>query len=171
MCLLLPAITYAVIISEAAMEELGLGCHAPHPASNYYRWDYPTLDYHTPPPHPANKVATASIYRGIVPAKNILRRNLAINGAIVSIIVSSLLLLVIMTTCLYQFTTNAGYCYETTAHWIASYFRGDKFLRLPSSAEEALASAAYNSAWLRRRYPNIHMSANDSVRSDLALWW
>ncbi|KAI0724678.1 FAD/NAD-P-binding domain-containing protein [Fomitopsis betulina] len=138
------------LFDEATIEELGLGCRAPHPASNYYRWDYPTLDYYTPPPNPANKAATASIYRGIVPAKNILRRNLAINGAI--------------------FTANAGYCYETTAHWIASYFRGDKFLRLPSSAEEALASAAYNSAWLRRRYPDVHMSANASVRSDLALW-
>ena len=66
------------------MEALGLGCHAPHPASNYYKWDYPTLDYHTPPLHPASKLTTAAIYRGIVPAKNILRRNFAINGAIVS---------------------------------------------------------------------------------------
>ena len=70
--------------AEAAMEELGLSSHAPHSASNYYRWDYPTLDYHTPPSNPANKVATATIYRGIVPAKNILRRNFALNGAIVS---------------------------------------------------------------------------------------
>lgn len=82
------ATDFDVAIAEATIEELGLGCRAPHPASNYYRWDYPTLDYYTPPPNPANKAATASIYRGIVPAKNILRRNLAINGAIVSVILT-----------------------------------------------------------------------------------
>ncbi|KAH9922177.1 uncharacterized protein B0H18DRAFT_1121005 [Fomitopsis serialis] len=137
------------LFDDTALQELGLGCHAPQPGSQYYRWDYTTL-VDSPAPHHANKLATSSIYRGLVPAKNIFRRNFAINGAI--------------------FTTNAGYAFETSAHWITSYFRGDKFLRLPSSVEEAMASAAYNAEWLRRRYPDIHMSANNSVRSDCALW-
>ncbi|KAH9837791.1 uncharacterized protein C8Q71DRAFT_705858 [Rhodofomes roseus] len=138
------------LFDDTALQELGLGCHAPPPATQYYRWDYTTLAESCPEPHPANKLVTSSIYRGLVPAKNILSRNFAINGAIT--------------------TTNAGYAFETSANWIASYFRGDKFLRLPLTAEEAMASAAYNAAWLRRRYPNIHMSANDSVSSDFALW-
>ncbi|KZT69468.1 FAD/NAD(P)-binding domain-containing protein [Daedalea quercina L-15889] len=139
-----------VTVADISLQELGLGTHTLHPTSQYYRWDYTTLENSPPLSHPAIKSATSSIYRGIVPAKNILRRNFAINGAIG--------------------TTNVGYAYETTAHWIASYFRGDKFLRLPSSVEEALASASYNAAWLRKRYPDQHMCANDSVRSDFALW-
>ncbi|TFY62439.1 hypothetical protein EVJ58_g3861 [Rhodofomes roseus] len=138
------------LFDDTALQELGLDCHAPPPATQYYRWDYTTLAESCPEPHPANKLVTSSIYRGLVPAKNILSRNFAINGAIT--------------------TTNAGYAFETSANWIASYFRGDKFLQLPLTAEEAMASAAYNAAWLRRRYPNIHMSANDSVSSDFALW-
>ena len=68
-----------------------------------------------------------------------------------------------------QFTTNNGYTYEVSAHWISSYFLKDK-MRLPSSAEEALVSAERNSAWMRKRYPDMLVWVNESYSSSLAFW-
>jgi hypothetical protein len=44
--------------------------------------DYTTLA-NPPPAHPENENWSSSIYKGIVPAKNILREDFAINGAVV----------------------------------------------------------------------------------------
>ena len=68
---------------EKTAEELGLN---PRPADPQvkarYTWDYWTL--RDPPPlNPDAKRLTSSMYRGIVPAKNIQRRDFAVNGAIV----------------------------------------------------------------------------------------
>ena len=50
--------------------------------------------------------------------------------------------------------TNFSYTAEVAAHWISSYFQGDKALRVPSP-EEATAQAEEHAAWLRIRYPYI----------------
>ena len=45
-------------------------------------WNYASLAC-PPPSHPDNEQWASSIYRGLVPAKNIGRRDFAINGAVV----------------------------------------------------------------------------------------
>ncbi|KAG5354248.1 hypothetical protein C0989_003761 [Termitomyces sp. Mn162] len=133
--------------SQTAVE-LGIGRHAPF--NDVHIWDYTSL---TDPPmsHPNSEQWSSSIYRGLVPANNINKRDFAINGAVVGhdylpFIPSSLSSI--------QFTTNNGYTFEVSAHWISSYFLGDR-MRLPSTAEEALASAERNSAWMRKRFPTM----------------
>ncbi|TFK17023.1 FAD/NAD(P)-binding domain-containing protein [Coprinopsis marcescibilis] len=100
------------------VEELGL---APYMSKDglHDRWNYATLK-DGPTPHPESDAWTMSIYRGIVPAKNILRRDFALAGAL--------------------YTINPGYTFEVAAHWTSSYFLGDK-MRLPATAEEAAAEA------------------------------
>ncbi|KAG6861662.1 hypothetical protein C0995_013664 [Termitomyces sp. Mi166 len=112
--------------------ELGISRHVPF-TNTPHNWDYTSLA--SPPvSHPNKEQWSSSIYRGLVPAKNISKRDFAINGAV--------------------FTTNNGYSFEVSAHWISSYFLGDR-MQLPSTAEEALASAERNSAWMRKRFPNM----------------
>ena len=66
--------------TEVSMEQLGLGRHPPNSRTNY-RWDYASLT--NPPVILGEKPWAASIYRGLVPAKNILNRDFAVNGAMV----------------------------------------------------------------------------------------
>ncbi|KXN82276.1 hypothetical protein AN958_02777 [Leucoagaricus sp. SymC.cos] len=94
-------------------------------------------------------VTASSIYRGIVPAKNILKRDFAINGAIL--------------------TGNAGYAFEVVAHWISSYFLGDK-MKLPSTPEAALAEADRHSAWCEKRFPGALGRMNESISSAIHIW-
>ncbi|KAH0584375.1 hypothetical protein H2248_009914 [Termitomyces sp. 'cryptogamus'] len=148
--------------SQTAVE-LGIGRHAPF--NDVHIWDYTSL---TDPPvsHPNSEQWSSSIYRGLVPANNINKRDFAINGAVVGhdylpFIPSSLSSI--------QFTTNNGYTFEVSAHWISSYFLGDR-MRLPSTAEEALASAERNSAWMRKRFPTMLPWVNESYSSNLAFW-
>jgi hypothetical protein len=128
-------------------------------------WNYNSLA-RPPPSHPDNEQWASSIYRGLIPAKNLGRRDFAINGALVCLI--SIIYLMPILEAL-QFTTNNGYVFEVSAHWISSYFLKDK-MRLPSSAEEALASAEHNSAWMRKRYPDMLLWVNESYSSSLAFW-
>lgn len=66
------------------VEQLGLGRHPPDSESimkmKYY-WDYASLA--NPPVISGETLWGASIYRGLVPAKNILNRDFAVNGAMV----------------------------------------------------------------------------------------
>lgn len=66
---------------EEIRKNLGLG---PRPADPdvCHHWDYTTLK-DAPPLHPDAKKWSSTIYRGLVPAKNIVRRDFAINGAVV----------------------------------------------------------------------------------------
>jgi hypothetical protein len=61
-----------------------------------------------------------------------------------------------------QFTTNSGFVFEMSAHWISSYFLGDKFLRVPSSPEEAFMSTEREAAFLRKRHPDTTLWTNES---------
>jgi hypothetical protein len=62
------------------MEQLGLGRHRPD-LQTKYRWDYASLA--NPPDIAGEPPRLASIYRGLVPAKNILNHDFAVNGAMV----------------------------------------------------------------------------------------
>jgi hypothetical protein len=68
-------------ISEKTMDAIGLGRRLPSQRTAAPQWDYQTLK--NPPAQPDGKQLGPSLYRGIVPAKNILRRDFAINGAVV----------------------------------------------------------------------------------------
>ncbi|KAF9240381.1 FAD/NAD(P)-binding domain-containing protein [Melanogaster broomeanus] len=136
------------IFTEKTIEELGIGRHPPTQARCDAWKHYRTLSS-PPPAHPQSDQWASSIYRGIVPAKNINARDFAINGAV--------------------FTTNNGYGFEVTAHWISSYFLGDK-MRLPSTVEEALAETDRKAAWMRKRFPDMLLWINESYSSGLAFW-
>lgn len=145
--------SWADILDEATYSELGLDAHAPPPEDADYRREFAYASLAHPPPARApagGAEPAAAVYRGIVPAKNILRRDFALNGAI--------------------FSTNNGYVYEVCAHWIASYLRGDAFLRVPPSAAAAVASAERNNAWLRVRFPGMFRYANESYAADMAMF-
>ena len=43
-------------------------------------------------------------------------------------------------------------------------------MQLPSSAEEALAAGEYYAAWLRKRFPDVSMTINESYCGALCLW-
>lgn len=77
-----------IFSSEATKEELGLGNHAPltTATSESYKWNYTTLN-NPPPTNPDNQQWASSLYRGLVPAKNILHRDFAVNGALVGVVV------------------------------------------------------------------------------------
>ncbi|KAI6115956.1 hypothetical protein F5141DRAFT_1099920 [Pisolithus sp. B1] len=124
------------IFAQETAKELGIGRHPPLADVEEHVWDY-TEEW------------VSSIYRGIVPARNINHRDFAINGALS--------------------TTNNGYAFEVMAHWISSYFLGDK-MRLPSSPEEATKLAGKNAAWIRRRFPGMPVCVNQSNNSEVAFW-
>lgn len=138
------------LFDDETAENLGINRHPPDPAANFEKeWqEYRSLE-NPPPMHAASEQHASSIYRGIVPAKNLFNRDFAINGAVL--------------------TTNNGYSFEVISHWISSYFLGDP-LRLPSSTEEALALTERNSAWLRKRFPDMLLWINESYSSNLAFW-
>ncbi|KAF8875649.1 FAD/NAD-P-binding domain-containing protein [Infundibulicybe gibba] len=135
------------IMSADTARDLGINRH-PLEREISDVWNYTSLR-NPPPGHPDQTEQSSSIYRGIIPAKNICRRDFVINGGI--------------------FSTNNGYTFEVVAHWISSYFLGDR-MRLPSSPEEALDHAERNSLWLRKRYPNMLLWTNESYSSNLAFW-
>ncbi|KAK0441063.1 FAD/NAD-P-binding domain-containing protein [Armillaria borealis] len=130
------------IFDDRTQLELGIQRHAPDQLVKD-EWNYASLA-NPPSAHPENEQWASSIYRGIVPAKNILRRDFAINGA--------------------SFTTNNGYSFEVMSHWISSYFLNDA-MRLPSSPEEALKHADRNAKWMRKRYPDQLLWLNESYSS------
>ncbi|KAI0711022.1 FAD/NAD(P)-binding domain-containing protein [Cerioporus squamosus] len=138
--------SWSAMFDEETMEELGL---APRPAaSTTHHWDYTTLA-DAPPLHPDAARWESAIYRGIVPAKHIHRRDIAVNGAVMS--------------------SNFGYTLEVTSHWISSYFLGDD-MRLPASPEDALAATERDAAWLRQRYPCVPTALSASHTSYVGFW-
>ncbi|KII96145.1 hypothetical protein PLICRDRAFT_35076 [Plicaturopsis crispa FD-325 SS-3] len=139
------ASSWAGIFDDDTAQELGLSRHPPTTSET---WKYTSLQ-DPPPAHPHSEQWAASIYRGIVPSKNLARRDFAINGAV--------------------FTTNNGYTFEVCAHWISAYFLRDA-LRLPASPAEAVANAARCAAWARVRYPDMLLWTNESYSSGLSFF-
>ncbi|XP_006457665.1 hypothetical protein AGABI2DRAFT_213163 [Agaricus bisporus var. bisporus H97] len=135
------------IISGKMADEIGISKHSPS-SKMTNTWDYSSL-YGGPKVHPQSDQWVTSIYRGIIPAKNILRRDFAIAGAL--------------------FTANPGYTNEIAAHWISSYFRRDP-MRLPTTVEEAMVEAEREAAWMRRRFPDMLSWVNASYSGSLDFW-
>ncbi|KAI0044474.1 FAD/NAD-P-binding domain-containing protein [Auriscalpium vulgare] len=136
------------IFDEETREELGLNRHPLSEGAAKCRWDYKSLR-NPPSAYFEGEQADALIIRGLVPAKNILRRDFAINGAVIT-------------------NFNTLTC-EVSAHWISSYFLGDQ-MRIPASVDEAVAQAERNAAWMRRRYPDMLQYLNESYSSSAAFW-
>ena len=66
------------------MEEIGFGKHKPTlPIKDY--WEYASTKIGKPEPHGGINDWTTTIYRGLVPAKNILHRDFALAGGLVSL--------------------------------------------------------------------------------------
>jgi dimethylaniline monooxygenase (N-oxide forming) len=70
--------------SEKTIEELGIGGYPP--SQDVDEWTHYKTLASPPAAHPQRDEWTSSIYRGLVPAKNITKRDFAINGALVSCI-------------------------------------------------------------------------------------
>ena len=68
--------------SEKTVEELGIGRHPP--SQDIDEWEHYKTLASPPPAHPLSDQWASSIYRGLVPAKNVMKRDFAINGAFVS---------------------------------------------------------------------------------------
>ncbi|KAH7908576.1 FAD/NAD-P-binding domain-containing protein [Hygrophoropsis aurantiaca] len=135
------------IFDESTANALGINRHPLSDKQTSYTWDYPSL--RNPPSTRPGEQWASSIYRGLVPAKNISRRDFAINGAV--------------------YTPNHGYTSEVASHWISSYFLRDS-MRLPSSVDEALAETELKAAWMRKRWPGMSTWDNESYSSGIALW-
>ncbi|CDO75210.1 hypothetical protein BN946_scf184794.g17 [Trametes cinnabarina] len=130
---------------KKTLNELGLNPHAASSGTSHH-WDYTTLS-NPPPIHPDAKRWSSTIYRGIVPAKNITKRNLAVNGTGISM--------------------NNGYTAEVVAHWISSYFMEDP-MRLPENTEAALAATEREAAWLKQRHPQTPTALKPSYTAYLS---
>ncbi|GJJ09057.1 hypothetical protein Clacol_003279 [Clathrus columnatus] len=140
--------SWRALFDEETASSLGITRTPPSTESMKYKWKYTTLA-NPPPAHCQCEQWSLSIYRGIVPCKNINQKDFAVNGSI--------------------FTTNNGYVFEVVSHWISSYFKNDE-MNLPKTVDEAAAHAERNAAWLRQRYPDMLLWANDSYSSNLAFW-
>jgi hypothetical protein len=70
-----------IIRSDKMADEIGISKHSPS-SKAINTWDYSSL-YGGPEAHPQSEQWVTSIYRGIVPAKNILRRDFAVAGTLV----------------------------------------------------------------------------------------
>lgn len=137
------------LLSDVTLHELGLSRHPPLPlTTEASAWNYKSMA-DPPPAQPPARQQAASMYKAVVPAKNIESRDFAVNGSV--------------------FTTNNAYAWEVAAHWISSYFLEDPFLVVPS-AQEAEQRAELMGAWLRKRYPDALVWANESHSSDIAFW-
>jgi len=140
--------TWRPIFDDETIEYLGLAQRPPdYEPRTKARWDY--TSFANPPANLENTPWPASIYRALVPAKNIMNRDFAINGA--------------------AYTTNHAYVSEVSAHWIASYFRRDE-LRLPRSVDEAHEVADRDAAWVRRRYPYTLHGTGESNSTAVSFW-
>ncbi|KAI0677680.1 FAD/NAD(P)-binding domain-containing protein [Trametes maxima] len=133
------------LFDEKDLDELGLG---PQPAAQNteYHWEYTTL-LDPPTAHPDTMRWSSGIYRGLVPAKNITRRDLAVFGT--------------------GLTTNIGYTSEVVSHWISSYFLGDR-MRIPDSVEAAISATEREASWLKQRFPQVPTALNPSYTAFLS---
>ncbi|KAJ7625370.1 FAD/NAD-P-binding domain-containing protein [Mycena polygramma] len=138
------------IFNPDTAELLGIKRHSPRPQSEFNSEEGTHYSLANPPASRAESEQWASsIYNGIVPARNITRRDFAINGAV--------------------FSTNVGYTCEVIAHWISSYFLGDE-MDIPKTQEEAYQHTERNAAWIRKRHPDALLRVNESYSSVIAFW-
>ncbi|KAI5122659.1 hypothetical protein M0805_007920 [Coniferiporia weirii] len=143
--------SWGALFDEDTRNDLGIDRQGPDLSGDErHEWDGYLSLANPPVTRSGVTKAAASIYRGIVPARNLYNRDFAMSGSV--------------------FTTNNGYTFEVVAHWISSYFLGDSFLSLPSSVEDALAHTQYTAAWLRKRYPEMLSWVNESYSSGVTFF-
>ncbi|KAF8162699.1 hypothetical protein B0H34DRAFT_650867 [Crassisporium funariophilum] len=130
------------IFTVTTAEELGISKYIPQ-AKVQASWNYPSLK-NAPAPQSDGAWVTP-IYRGLVPAKNIARRDFAIAGAL--------------------YAANFTHTTEVAAHWISSYFQGDD-MRLPG-VEDALKDAEEHAAWTAVRFPDTKIWKNPSSTANV----
>ncbi|TFK38927.1 FAD/NAD-P-binding domain-containing protein [Crucibulum laeve] len=140
--------SWCKIFDEQTEKEVGLD-KVPPQAAVSDTWDHYLTLRNRPTPHSGEDAWSTAIYRGIVPAKNIHKRDFAVNGA--------------------MFTTNNGYAFELCAHWISSYFLGDK-MRIAETPEAAMADCQRQTAWWRKRFPGIFGYVNQSYSAAIQFW-
>ncbi|KAI0246346.1 hypothetical protein BJV78DRAFT_1157962 [Lactifluus subvellereus] len=142
--------TWRSIFDNESMdsEQLGLGRHRPGSGMSHH-WDYVSLANLPVVPLAGETPLVASIYRGLVPAKNILNRDFAVNGG--------------------MFSAHHAYVRETSAHWISAYFRRDA-LRLPQSVDEAHEATEHDAAWVRPRCPYFLNWMDEGNTRAVAFW-
>ncbi|KAI0051981.1 FAD/NAD-P-binding domain-containing protein [Auriscalpium vulgare] len=140
--------SWAGLFDEKTRKELGIERRSPPPHTIRYRWDYKSLENG---PHTAADAEAPgpAFVRGLVPARNIFRRDFAVNGAVLT-------------------AHNAMSC-EVSAHWISAYFLRDALL-LPSTMEQALEHGERQAQWMRQRYPGLLNSLNESYSTMAAVW-
>ncbi|KZO93494.1 FAD/NAD-P-binding domain-containing protein [Calocera viscosa TUFC12733] len=140
--------SWTKLFNDRTMDDIGLARHPPGGIETQIDvWKCASLT--TPPAsHDAGEQWASSLFRGIAPVKNLVKRDFAVNGAI--------------------FTANNGYVFESCAHWISSYFLGDQ-MRLPCP-ENAMAITDKNAAWMRKRHPDMLLWANESYAASISFW-
>ncbi|KAJ7083897.1 hypothetical protein C8R44DRAFT_558774, partial [Mycena epipterygia] len=110
---------------------------------------------------------SSSVYKGIVPAKNIGRENSAMgqwrNGNEILPMLPNHNLIFL------QLTTNGRYWFEVTAHWISSYFLRNK-MKLPKTPEEASAHTKRDAIWPQHTDELLEDIYSPSMRSG-ATWF
>ncbi|KAL0575359.1 hypothetical protein V5O48_006610 [Marasmius crinis-equi] len=143
--------SWSNLFDDQTAKDIGICRHPPNANDfNEPEEEWPWRSLVNPPSSRCDSdLWSSSIYQGIVPAKNILKRDFAINGAV--------------------FNTHNGYVYEVTSHWISSYFLGDK-MDLPPSPEVARREASREARFLRKRYPSILLWVNESYSAGLKFW-
>ncbi|TCD66639.1 hypothetical protein EIP91_001106 [Steccherinum ochraceum] len=130
--------SWTKLFDDETRADLGLDPVPVPPVDDLF--NYPTLS-HPPPLYTTAVPQRVPLYRGLVPAKNILNRDFAMNGT--------------------TYSTNFCYTAELHAHWISSYFLGDPFLKIPPSPEEARRVADEWNMWWRKRYPHSVADMNE----------
>ncbi|TFK22020.1 FAD/NAD(P)-binding domain-containing protein [Coprinopsis marcescibilis] len=149
------------IIDDALQEEIGLTRTLTREGEGDLEvygnkvWGYASLS--NPPvvdkgsSESVGNVKAPGLYKGIVPAKSLFRRDIAVNGAII--------------------TANAGYTFELCSHWISSFFLEEP-MRLPETLQGATEQTKRNLAWMKKRFPEAKswMNASYSAGSPHFAW-
>lgn len=130
--------SWTKLFDEDTLDYLGLN-PCPIPTADMKEFDYVSLSK-PPPARSTIEPQRPALYRGLIPAKNILNHDFAVNGTV--------------------FSSNFGYTTEMQAHWISSYFLEDSFLKLPPSPEEAKNDCDRMNIWYEKRFPGALVDMN-----------
>ncbi|KAH7911143.1 hypothetical protein BJ138DRAFT_1086194 [Hygrophoropsis aurantiaca] len=140
------------LFDDETVRELGIDRYTmPHAQASETEWrSYKSLRNGPGAQAGGGEQEAISLYHGMVPVRNLTRRDFAINGAV--------------------YTANPAYTFEISSHWISSYLLSDPFLRIPSSPEEALTESEREAKWISVRYPGVSNWRNESFGARINFW-
>ncbi|KAL0945707.1 hypothetical protein HGRIS_014855 [Hohenbuehelia grisea] len=134
-----------MVFTESTLQDLGLNRHPVTALSaDSDKWNNTSMAK-TAASHRASVKWASSIYRGIVPANNLKQRDFAVNDAIIPL------------KCL-----RIGSLRISLATRCAC--------PRPLRPEEAFTAAEVNAAWMRKRFPNDLLCANESYTGSVPIW-